>query len=156
MTGQKIIQIADLAVSNEAPFTLFGGINVLESRELALEVAAAYKEATSKLGILRIQGVFRQSQPLFHLFLSRTWIGKGLGNPSEIKQTHAVPVISDAHEPHQAKPAAEIIDALQLPPSFAARRLVALCRNRTSVNAKKAQFLQPMKWDTSSKSSRKR
>ena len=52
MTAPKRIQIADLVVSNEGPFTLFGGMNVLESRELALEVAAAYKEVTSKLGIL--------------------------------------------------------------------------------------------------------
>ena len=51
MTAPKRIQVADLVVSNDDPFTLFGGMNVLESRELALEVAAAYKEVTVKLGI---------------------------------------------------------------------------------------------------------
>ncbi|HAE10391.1 MAG TPA: 3-deoxy-8-phosphooctulonate synthase, partial [Opitutae bacterium] len=37
------IKVRDLIVSNEKPFTLFGGMNVLESKDLALEVAAAYK-----------------------------------------------------------------------------------------------------------------
>ena len=46
MTQQSKIQVADLVVSNDGPFTLFGGMNVLESRELALEVAAARAEGT--------------------------------------------------------------------------------------------------------------
>ena len=58
---------------------------------------------------------------------------KGLEILAEIKQTHAVPVISDAHEPHQAKPAAEIIGVLQLP-AFLCRQtdLVVARRNRAS------------------------
>ena len=46
MNPQREITIGELSVSNSLPFTLFGGINVLESRELALEVAAAYKQIT--------------------------------------------------------------------------------------------------------------
>ena len=51
MIQQNIIQVGSLRVSNDLPFTLFGGMNVLESRELALEVACVYKEVTGKLGI---------------------------------------------------------------------------------------------------------
>ena len=51
MSSQSIISIGEIDVSNELPFTLFGGMNVIESRELALEIAAYYKEVTSKLGI---------------------------------------------------------------------------------------------------------
>ena len=91
MTAPKRIQVADLVVSNDGPFTLFGGMNVLESRELALEVAAAYKEVTSKLGILRLQGILRQSQPFFNLLLPGTRMEKGLEILAEIKETHAVP-----------------------------------------------------------------
>ena len=40
---QNAIQVGNLQISNELPFTLFGGMNVLESRELALEVASSYK-----------------------------------------------------------------------------------------------------------------
>ncbi|MFP6900667.1 MAG: hypothetical protein VCA36_06965, partial [Opitutales bacterium] len=48
---QQIIRVDQIAVSNDRPFVLFGGMNVLESRELALEVASAYVEVTQKLGI---------------------------------------------------------------------------------------------------------
>jgi len=45
------IDIADLTIANDRPFTLFGGMNVLESRDLALEVAHAYHDVTQRLGI---------------------------------------------------------------------------------------------------------
>ena len=51
MNAQKTISVGKLEVSNDQPFTLFGGMNVLESRELALEVARTYKSITEKLGI---------------------------------------------------------------------------------------------------------
>ena len=51
MTAQNEIEIGGFSVSNDHPFTLFGGINVLESREFALEAASAYKEITGKLEI---------------------------------------------------------------------------------------------------------
>ena len=51
MSKQNAIQVGNLQISNELPFTLFGGMNVLESRELAFEVASSYKEVTDKLGL---------------------------------------------------------------------------------------------------------
>ena len=144
MTLQKKIQVADLTVSNDGPFTLFGGMNVLESRELALEVAAAYKEVTAKLGI---PNVFKASFDKANRSSISSFRGpgleKGLEILAEIKETHGVPVISDVHEPHQAKPAAEVIDVLQLP-AFLCRQtdlVVALAETGRPVNVKKAQFL---------------
>ncbi|MDX1457113.1 MAG: 3-deoxy-8-phosphooctulonate synthase, partial [Marinobacter sp.] len=49
--AQKQVTVADIAIANDQPFVLFGGMNVLESRELAFEVAEAYVEVTRKLGI---------------------------------------------------------------------------------------------------------
>ena len=144
MTAPKSIQIADLVVSNDGPFTLFGGMNVLESRELALEVAAAYKEVTSKLGIPYVfKASFDKANRSSISSFRGPGLEKGLEILSEIKETHAVPVISDVHEPHQAKPAAEIIDVLQLP-AFLCRQtdlVVALAETGRPVNVKKAQFL---------------
>ena len=144
MTALKRIQVADLVVSNDDPFTLFGGMNVLESRELALEVAAAYKEVTSKLGIPYVfKASFDKANRSSISSFRGPGLEKGLEILSEIKETHAVPVISDVHEPHQAKPAAEIIDVLQLP-AFLCRQtdlVVALAETGRPVNVKKAQFL---------------
>ena len=68
---------------------------------------------------------------------------KGCEILAEIKETFQVPVISDIHEPFQAKPAAEVIDVLQLP-AFLCRQtdlVVALAEIGRPVNVKKAQFL---------------
>ena len=144
MTLQKKIQVADLTVSNDGPFTLFGGMNVLESRELALEVAAAYKEVTAKLGIPYVfKASFDKANRSSISSFRGPGLEKGLEILAEIKETHGVPVISDVHEPHQAKPAAEVIDVLQLP-AFLCRQtdlVVALAETGRPVNVKKAQFL---------------
>ena len=50
MSSQRV-EVATLTVANDRPFTLFGGINVLESRELALQVAQAQVEVCERLGI---------------------------------------------------------------------------------------------------------
>jgi len=144
MAHQKKIQVADLTVSNDGPFTLFGGMNVLESRELALEVAAAYKEVTAKLGIPYVfKASFDKANRSSISSFRGPGLEKGLEILAEIKETHGVPVISDVHEPHQAKPAAEVIDVLQLP-AFLCRQtdlVVALAETGRPVNVKKAQFL---------------
>jgi 2-dehydro-3-deoxyphosphooctonate aldolase (KDO 8-P synthase) len=119
-------------------------MNVLESRELALEIAAAYKEITQKLGI---PYVFKASFDKANRSSISSFRGPGLEKGceilAEIKETYDVPVISDIHEPFQAKPAAEVIDVLQLP-AFLCRQtdlVVALAETGRPINVKKAQFL---------------
>ena len=144
MNPQRSIAVGNLQVANILPFTLFGGMNVLESRELALEVASTYKEITSKLGIpLVFKASFdKANRSSIHSFRG-PGLEKGCEILAEIKETYQVPVISDVHEPRQAKPAAEVIDVLQLP-AFLCRQtdlVVALAQTGRPVNIKKAQFL---------------
>ena len=47
----KIVTVGDIDIANHKPFVLFGGMNVLESRDLALEVCEAYVEVTEKLNV---------------------------------------------------------------------------------------------------------
>ena len=144
MSDQKTIEVGNLRVSNDLPFVLFGGMNVLESRELALEVASAYKEVTYRLGIPYIfKASFDKANRSSVASFRGPGLEKGCEILAEIKQTFDVPVISDIHEPHQAKPAAEVIDVLQLP-AFLCRQtdlVVALAETGRPVNVKKAQFL---------------
>jgi len=144
MNEQKIIPIANLKVSNRLPFVLFGGINVLESRDLAMDVAGAYKQVTEKLGI---PYVFKASFDKANRSSISSFRGPGLEKGceilAEIKKTFGVPVISDIHEPHQAEPAAEVVDVLQLP-AFLCRQtdlVVAIAKTGRPINVKKAQFL---------------
>lgn len=144
MNAQNIITVGKLKISNDLPFTLFGGMNVLESRELALEVASAYKEITDRLAI---PFVFKASFDKANRSSVSSFRGPGLEKGceilAEIKETFDVPVISDIHEPFQAKSAAEVVDVLQLP-AFLCRQtdlVVALAETGRPINVKKAQFL---------------
>lgn len=140
------IAIGDLEVSNSRPFTLFGGMNVLESRELALEVADAYTQVTSKLGIPYVfkASFDKANRSSMHSFRG-PGLEKGLAILEEIRDRYNVPILTDVHEPHQAEPAAQVCDVIQLP-AFLSRQtdlVVAMARTGAVINVKKAQFLAP-------------
>jgi 2-dehydro-3-deoxyphosphooctonate aldolase (KDO 8-P synthase) len=133
-------------VGNRLPFVLFGGINVLESRDLALRAAEAYVRVTTKLGI---PYVFKASYDKANRSSIHSYRGPGMEEGLRIleavKSTFGVPVLTDVHEPAQAAPVAEVADVLQLP-AFLARQtdlVVALARTGRVVNIKKPQFLSP-------------
>jgi len=143
---QKTIQVGDISLSNELPFVLFGGMNVLESRDMAMQVAEAYVEATQKLGI---PYVFKASFDKANRSSISSYRGPGLDKGlrifEEIKQTFGVPIITDVHETHQALPVAEVCDIIQLP-AFLSRQtdlVMAMAKTDAAINIKKAQFLAP-------------
>ena len=135
-----------IQVSNTGPFVLFGGINVLESRELALRACAEYVRVTGKLGI---PYVFKASFDKANRSSIHSYRGPGLEAGLRIfeavKAEFDVPVITDVHEPWQAPLVAEVVDVLQLP-AFLARQtdlVVALAKTGRVINIKKPQFLSP-------------
>ena len=143
---QKMLRVADIDVANDRPFVLFGGMNVLESRELALEVAGHYVDVTRKLGI---PYVFKASFDKANRSSIASYRGpgmeKGLEILQEIKDTYGVPVITDVHEVHQCEPVAKVADVIQLP-AFLARQtdlVAAMAATGAVVNVKKPQFLSP-------------
>ncbi|RDB44785.1 3-deoxy-8-phosphooctulonate synthase [Halomonas sp. DQ26W] len=143
---QRIIDVAGLRAGNALPLMLLGGMNVLESRELALEVAETYVEVTGRLGI---PFVFKASfdkanRSSIHSFRG-PGLEKGLEILAEVKSRFDVPIITDVHEPWQAAPAAEVADIIQLP-AFLARQtdlVVAMAETGAVINLKKPQFLAP-------------
>jgi len=135
-----------IRVSNTGPFVLFGGINVLESRELALRACAEYVRVTTKLGI---PYVFKASFDKANRSSIHSYRGPGLEEGLKtfeaVKAEFGVPVITDVHEPWQAPVVAEVVDVLQLP-AFLARQtdlVVALAKTGHVINIKKPQFLSP-------------
>ncbi|WP_293776335.1 3-deoxy-8-phosphooctulonate synthase [uncultured Oxalicibacterium sp.] len=135
-----------IRVDNALPFVLFGGINVLESRDLAMKSCEEYVRVTQKLGI---PYVFKASFDKANRSSIHSYRGPGLEEGlrifEEVKKAFGVPVITDVHEPHQAAPVAEVVDVLQLP-AFLARQtdlVVALANTGRVVNIKKPQFLSP-------------
>lgn len=135
-----------IKVDNAAPFVLFGGINVLESRDLAMRSCEEYVRVTSKLGI---PYVFKASFDKANRSSIHSYRGPGLEEGlrifEDVKKTFGVPLITDVHETHQAAPVAEVVDVLQLP-AFLARQtdlVVALAKTNRVINIKKPQFLSP-------------
>ena len=142
----KIVQVSEIKVSNDEPMTLFGGINVFESRDMAMRVAEAYVTATEKLGI---PYVFKASFDKANRSSIHSFRGPGLDEGlkifAEIKSTFNVPVITDVHEVAQAAPVAEVCDVIQLP-AFLARQtdlVAAMAVTDAVINVKKPQFLSP-------------
>jgi 2-dehydro-3-deoxyphosphooctonate aldolase (KDO 8-P synthase) len=135
-----------IAVANDAPFVLFGGLNVLEDLDSTLFAAEAYVKVTQKLGI---PYVFKASFDKANRSSIASYRGVGLHEGlrifDEVKRRFGVPAITDVHEPEQAAPVAEVVDVLQIP-AFLARQtdlVVAIARTGRAVNVKKPQFLSP-------------
>ncbi len=143
---QKVVTAGAIEISNEKPMVLFGGMNVLESRDLALRIAEHYVEVTQKLDI---PYVFKASFDKANRSSLTSFRGPGLDEGlkilEEVKKTFNVPLITDVHEPYQAAPAAEVCDIIQLP-AFLSRQtdlVSAMAATGAVINIKKAQFLAP-------------
>ncbi|WP_199609326.1 3-deoxy-8-phosphooctulonate synthase [Flocculibacter collagenilyticus] len=144
--NQQIIKVQDIEVANHLPFVLFGGMNVLESRDLAMRIAEEYVKVTDELNI---PYVFKASFDKANRSSINSYRGPGMDEGlkifEEIKSTFNVPIITDVHEPHQAAPVAEVVDIIQLP-AFLARQtdlVVAMAKTGAVINVKKPQFLAP-------------
>src|SRR5690606_30751059 len=143
---QKTLTLGDLRIGNDQPMLLVGGMNVLESRELALEVAQAFQETCAKLGIPYVfkASFDKANRSSLHSFRG-PGLEQGLAILAEVRQRYKVPVLTDVHEPAQAQAAAEVADIIQLP-AFLSRQtdlVRAMARSGAMINIKKAQFLAP-------------
>ncbi|CNI21183.1 2-dehydro-3-deoxyphosphooctonate aldolase [Yersinia frederiksenii] len=143
---QKVVSIGDIKVANDLPFVLFGGMNVLESRDLAMRICEHYVTVTQKLGI---PYVFKASFDKANRSSIHSYRGPGLEEGmrifQELKQQFGVKVITDVHEASQAKPVSEVVDVIQLP-AFLARQtdlVEAMARTGAVINVKKPQFVSP-------------
>ena len=142
----KTIKLDTLSIANDQPMTLLGGMNVLESRDMAMQVAEHYVNVTQELGIPYI---FKASFDKANRSSVHSYRGPGMDEGlkifEEIKATFNVPVITDVHETFQAEPVAEVCDIIQLP-AFLARQtdlVEAMAKTKAVINIKKPQFLSP-------------
>jgi 2-dehydro-3-deoxyphosphooctonate aldolase (KDO 8-P synthase) len=141
---KQLITLGDIEIANDKPFVLFGGMNVLESRDLAMKIAEHYVEVTQKLNI---PYVFKASFDKANRSSVSSYRGPGMDEGlkifQEIKSTFNIPIITDVHEQYQAAPVAEVVDIIQLP-AFLARQtdlVVAMAKTGAIINVKKPQFL---------------
>jgi len=140
------MKLCGFDVGIDKPFFLIAGPCAIESRELALDTAAALKEITAELGI---PFIYKSSFDKANRSSGKSFRGpgmeEGLAILAEVREKIGVPVLTDVHEVDQIAPVAAVVDVLQTP-AFLCRQTdfihaVACCGK--PVNIKKGQFLAP-------------
>jgi 2-dehydro-3-deoxyphosphooctonate aldolase (KDO 8-P synthase) len=138
--------VSSVEVSLDGPLFVMAGPCVIEDERICLDIAKKLVEISSKTGIAMI---FKASFDKANRSSIESFRGPGLEKGLEIlaevrKQTN-LPVMTDIHEPNQAKPASQVVDCLQVP-AFLCRQTDLLCgcaETNKPVSVKKGQFLSP-------------
>ena len=142
------IEIGAVTLGNDLPFVLIAGPCQIESRDHALETAAALVEMTRRreLGLI-YKSSFDKANRTSAETARGLGLAKGIEVLAEVRERLGCPVLTDVHESHQCQPVADAVDVLQIP-AFLCRQtdlLAAAARTDAAVHVKKGQFLAP--WD---------
>ncbi len=129
---------------NHYPF-LIAGPCVIENESVIMEVATFMKRLQEKYP--GVQLVFKSSFDKANRTSINSFRGPGLGNGlnmlQKVREETSLPVLTDIHESHQAKPVSEVVDIIQIP-AFLCRQtdlLLAAGKHGNVINIKKGQFL---------------
>ena len=140
----KVINLKNFKIGNKEPMTLMGGVNVLESESVVMRVAEKFAQATNDLNINWIfKGSFDKANRSSISSYRGPGLEEGLRILEKVKNSFDVPVVTDIHEPTQAKPVAEICDVIQIP-AFLCRQtdlVVSASKTQKIIQFKKPQFL---------------
>ncbi len=141
------MRIADVPVGGGAPLVLISGLNVIESEGEAIAMAHELQQVAARHAFPL---VFKASVDKANRSSLSSYRGPGFDEGirilGRVKAETGLPVITDVHEPAQAKPAAEVVDCLQVP-AFLSRQtdLIAACASTGKpVNLKKGQFMSAL------------
>ncbi len=140
------MKLCNFDVGLESPFFLIAGPCVLESRQLAFDIAGHLKEITAELGIPYI---FKASYDKANRSSGKSFRGPGIDSGlqalADIRKEIGVPVLTDVHTEQEVAQVASVVDVLQTP-AFLCRQtdfIEACARSGKPVNIKKGQFMSP-------------
>lgn len=144
----RTVTVGRVAVGGDEPLALIAGPCVIESAELAIEVALRLKAMGESLGV---GVIYKSSYDKANRTSIESFRGPGLAEGLEVlrrvKEETGLPVLSDVHSLEEVEPAAQVLDCIQIP-AFLCRQtdlLMAAAATGKPVNVKKGQFLAP--WD---------
>ncbi len=142
----KTIKVKDIKLSNSSPIIVIAGLNVLEDKSMAIDVATELKEITYNNNV---PFIFKASFDKANRSSIESYRGPGIKNSIQIfeaiKKELDIPIITDIHEQGQIKEISEVVDILQIP-AFLCRQtdlINAACQTQLPLNIKKGQFLSP-------------
>ena len=140
------MRIGDIPLGDASPLVLIAGLNVIETEAGALAAARTIRDLAESHGFPLVFKASVDKANRSHLGSYRgPGFDEGLRVLARVKSELGLPVITDVHEPGQAKPASEIVDCLQVP-AFLCRQtdlLMACAATGLPVNIKKGQFMAP-------------
>jgi 2-dehydro-3-deoxyphosphooctonate aldolase (KDO 8-P synthase) len=148
LTTVKEVAVGPVTIGGENPLVLIAGPCVMESEALSRKTAEGLTEMTRTLNM---PFIFKSSYDKANRSSLKSYRGPGLKRGLEIlrglKRDLGIPVLSDVHRFEEVEPAAQVLDALQIP-AFLCRQtdfVLAVAATGKAVNVKKGQFLAP--WD---------
>ena len=140
------MNIGSISVGAGAPLALISGLNVIETEEATLEAAETLRNLAERHAIpLVFKASFDKANRSSFRSFRGPGLDEGLRTLARVKREFGLPLMTDVHEPGQAKPASEVVDCIQIP-AFLCRQtdLVAACAaTGLPLNFKKGQFVAP-------------
>lgn len=140
------MKLCDFEIGLDHPFFLIAGPCVIESRQMALDIAREMKAVTDDLGI---HYIFKASYDKANRTSAASFRGPGIAEGlrilAEVRDTVGVPVLTDVHTEKDVEMAKTAVDVLQTP-AFLCRQtdfIAACAKSGLPVNIKKGQFLAP-------------
>jgi 2-dehydro-3-deoxyphosphooctonate aldolase (KDO 8-P synthase) len=143
-----VVSIGNVACGTGRPLVWIAGPCVIESHDFTLWMADRLGEMAQRLGVpLIFKASFDKANRTSGKSFRGPGLDEGLCTLDLVKQRTGLPVTTDIHECHQAEPAGQVVDLLQIP-AFLARQtdlIQAAGKTGRAVNVKKGQFMAP--WD---------
>ena len=142
----KNVKIKNISIGKNEPIALIAGPCVIESEKLVLETAEKVKNLAARIGF---PFIFKSSYLKDNRSAATSYQGpgleKGLRILEKVKNELDIPVLSDVHNPEEAKTAAEVLDVLQIPAYLSMQTSLTITAAKTgkTINVKKGQFLDP-------------
>ena len=140
------MKLCGFDVGLDKPLFLIAGPCVIESRQLAMDVAGTLKAICAEVGI---PFIFKASYDKANRSSGKSFRGlgmdKGLEILSDVRKQIGVSVLTDVHDASEITAVASVVDVLQTP-AFLCRQtdfIYAVASAGKPVNIKKGQFLAP-------------
>src|SRR5436853_4050823 len=111
----KKIKVGDINCGDDDLF-LISGPCVIEDEMVMMKTAEKLKEVSERVKIPVIyKSSFSKDNRSSLKYYQGPGLEKGIQMLKKIKEQFGFPVLTDIHYPHQAAPAAEVVDVLQIP-----------------------------------------
>ncbi|HEX9024789.1 MAG TPA: 3-deoxy-8-phosphooctulonate synthase [Geobacteraceae bacterium] len=144
----KEIVVGNVKIGGKRPLVLIAGPCVIEDEKTTLRCAERLMTITNGISVpLIFKASFDKANRTSLSSYRGPGLKEGLRILGRVREALGVPVLSDIHSIEQVKPAAQVLDVIQIP-AFLCRQtdlLVAAAESGRVVNVKKGQFLAP--WD---------